>query len=120
MDKYKKDEREHRQLNQKLVKRTFTNQLKNTFMVSLCKNGILGGAMIVEEDAIVYRTGKLTIPEKYRNLKMKYQDIVSLTEGSFLFFPTVSVKMKDGVEYKFIVFSRKRFLNVVNEKRKSR
>ena len=120
MDKCKKDEQERRQLNQKVIKRTFTRQLRNTFMVSLCKNGILGGYMVVEEDAMVYRTGKLTVPEKYRNLKMRYDDMLSLTEERFLIFPAVLVNMKNEEEYKFIVFSRKRFLNVVNAKRMCR
>lgn len=111
-----KAELERKQLNRKLMKRTFVNQMQNTFTVSLCKNGILGGYIVADEVAITYRTGKVTIPKKYRNLQMNYQDILSVSEGSLLFFPTVTVKMKNEEEYKFIVFSRKRFLQMLKEK----
>jgi len=96
------------------------NQMINTFTVSLCKNGILGGYIVADEEAITYKTGKLTIPEKYRNLKMKYKDILSVTEGSLLFMPTVSLRMKNDEEYKFIVFEKKRFLKMLSEKRKGK
>lgn len=96
------------------------NQMINTFTVSLCKNGILGGYIVADEEAITYKTGKLTIPEKYRNLKMKYKDILSVTEGSLLFMPTVSLRMKNDEEYKFIVFEKKRFLKMLIEKRKGK
>jgi len=92
-----------------------------TFLsLSLCKNGILGGYIVADEEAITYKTGKLTIPEKYRNLKMKYKDILSVTEGSLLFMPTVSLRMKNDEEYKFIVFEKKRFLKMLSEKRKGK
>ena len=115
-----KAEQERKQLNRKLMKRTFVSQMKNTFSVSLCKNGILGGWIVMEEKSMTYRTGKVTIPEKYRNLVMRYQDILSVTEGMLLFLPTVIVKMKNDEEYKFIVFARKRFLEVLNQKRNIR
>ncbi len=115
-----KAEQERKQLNRKLMKRTFVSQMKNTFSVSLCKNGILGGWIVMEKESMTYRTGKVTIPEKYRNLVMRYQDILSVTEGMLLFLPTVIVKMKNDEEYKFIVFARKRFLEVLNQKRNIR
>ena len=114
--RYSMIEKERKELNQKLIKRSFVNQMKNTFSVSLCKNGLLGGWIVVEEESMTYRTGKLTIPEKYRNLEMKYQDIFSVTEGNMLFLPTVTVKMKNDEEYKFVVYSRKRFLEILNKK----
>ena len=112
-----KEEQERKQLNRKLMKRTFVSQMKNTFSVSLCKNGILGGWIVIEEDAMTYRTGKVTIPEKYRNLVMRYQDILSVTEGTLLFLPTLTFKMKDDEEYRFVVFSKKRFLETLDNRR---
>ena len=94
--------------------------MKNTFMVSLCKNGLLGGYIVMEEDAMIYRTGKVTIPQKYRNLVMKYSDIRSLTKEKMLFLTTISVKMKSMEEYKFLVFNEKRFLEVLQDKRNSK
>ncbi|MBQ2901866.1 MAG: hypothetical protein IJE49_08465 [Agathobacter sp.] len=112
-----KAEQERKELNKELIKRTFVNQMQNTFTVSLCKNGILGGYIVVGDVSMIYKTGKVTIPEKYRNLVMEYEDIFSVTEGKMLFLPTVSVKMKNDEEYKFIVFARKRFLEALNHKR---
>lgn len=112
-----KAEAERKKLNRKLLKRTFVSQMKNTFSVSLCKNGIIGGWIVIEENSMSYRTGKLTIPEKYKNLVMNYKDILSVTEGTFLLLPTVIFKMKNEEEYKFIVFARKRFLEALHIKR---
>ncbi len=91
--------------------------MKNTFMVSLCKNGLLGGYIVMEEEAMIYRTGKVTIPQKHRNLVMKYNDIKSLTKEKMLFMTTISVQMKNMEEYKFLVFNEKRFLEVLQAKR---
>lgn len=115
-----KAEQERKELNKKLVKRTLVDQMKNTFSVSLCKNGILGGWIVVGEVSMVYKTGKVTIPEKYRNLIMEYKDVLSVTEGSMLFLPTITVKMKNEEEYKFIVYSKKRFLETLYSKMKSK
>ena len=47
--------------------------MKNTFSVSLCKNGLLGGWITIGEISMIYKTGKMTIPEKYRNLVIEYK-----------------------------------------------
>ena len=88
--------------------------MKKYFIVSLIKNGILGGSIVATEDAITYRTGKLTIPQEYRNLVLKYNDIAEVSKGWALILPTVTIKMNDGKEYKFAVFfNRKRLINTV-------
>ena len=111
-----KAEQERKELNKKLIKRSFENHMKNTFSVSLCKNGLIGGWITIGEASMVYKTGKVTIPVKYRNLVMEYKDVISVTEGSMLFLPTVTVKMKNEEEYKFLVYSRKHFLEIVHNK----
>ena len=73
-----KAEQERRQLNRKLIKRTFVNHMQNTFSASLCKNGVLGGWIVVGKMSMVYKTGKVTIPEKYKNLVLAYNDIFSV------------------------------------------
>ena len=89
--------------------------MKKHFVVSLVKNGILGGAIVADSCAITYRTGKLTIPAEYRNLQMKYTDISGVELGWLLILPTVTIKMKNGKSYKFVVFNRKRFIDVLKE-----
>lgn len=89
--------------------------MKRYFIVSLCKNGILGGGIVADSEAITYHTGKVTIPDKYKKLVMKYRDIISMKGGWLFILPTVALKMNNGEEYKFVVFARKRFVNMLKE-----
>ncbi|MCM1023901.1 MAG: hypothetical protein NC395_07560 [Prevotella sp.] len=89
--------------------------MKKIFSVSLCLNGILGGGIFAEKEKIVYRTGKLTVEPRLRNLEMPVADIVSAESGRLLFLPTVEIKMKNGGKFKFIVYARKAFLNTLAE-----
>ena len=90
--------------------------MKKRFVVSFVKNGILGGGIVADSEAITYHTGKLTIPQEYRHLVMKYEDIREVTMGWLFVLPTVTVKMQNGTEYKFVVFfSRKRFVNTLTD-----
>lgn len=90
--------------------------MKKYFVVSLVKNGILGGGIVADSEAITYHTGKLTIPQEYRHLVMKYEDICEATKGWLFVLPIVTVKMQNGTEYKFVVFfSRKRFVNTLRD-----
>lgn len=88
--------------------------MKKYFVVSLIKNGILGGGIIADSEAATYRTGKLTVPQKYRNLVMKYNEISEVKSGWAFILPTVTIKMKNGEEYKFaIFFSRRRLIDTL-------
>lgn len=91
--------------------------MKKYFIASLCKNGIIGGAIIADDEAITYKTNKLTVPVEIRNLKMPYQDIKGAEAGWLFVFPTVSVEMKNGVVHKFVIFGRKRFIDLLNQVR---
>lgn len=97
------------------LRKACTIQMKKYFIVSLCRNGILGGGIIADNQKITYKTGKLTVPDTFRNLEMRYEDIAGITMGWLLFFPTVTIKMKDSEGYKFIVFARKKFLKMIKE-----
>lgn len=91
--------------------------MKKHFVVSFVKNGLLGGGIVADEEAITYRTGKLTVPQEYRHLVMKYEDIQEVTKGWLFILPTVTVKMRNGTEHKFAVFfSRDRFVNTLTGK----
>lgn len=48
---------------------------------------------------------------------MPYEDMTELRSGRLLLFPTVTVMLKEGTAYRFIVFSRKRFMRRVGELR---
>ena len=90
--------------------------MKNYFIVSLIRNGILGGSMTADTEAITYHTGKVTVPAEFRRLVMKYSDIRQVETGRMLLMPTVTVKMQNGEEYKFAVFfGQKRLLELLKE-----
>ena len=89
--------------------------MKKYFIASLCKNGLLGGGITVETEGITYHTGKLTVPKEYRHLPIKYKNISALSTGWMFVFPTVRIQMHSGEEYKFIVFRRKKFMEILKE-----
>ncbi len=89
--------------------------MKNYFIVSLCKNGLLGGGITANDDAVTYHTGKVTVSPKYRNLEMRYENILSVSCGRFLLLPTVALSMRNGETHKFVVFARKRFLKLLKQ-----
>lgn len=89
--------------------------MKKFFIVSLCRNGLLGGGIVVDENKITYKTDKLTIPDKFRNLEMSYADMDGFTVGRLLLLPTVTINMKDSENYKFVVFARKKFIEVLKQ-----
>ena len=80
------------------------NRMKKMYMVSLCRQGILGGWIIADDEGITYKTGKVTVSPKLRNLEMKYRDIRNFSRAWMACFPTVTVTMADGESYIFIVF----------------
>ena len=86
------------------------------FIVSLCKNGILGGGIVADETTMAYRTSKLMVPREYRNLQMNYRDITGVTAGRKFGFPIVDIRLNGGREYRFLVFGQKRFLNYLRKR----
>ena len=83
--------------------------MKKSFMCSLiCPSGILGGGLYIEDNAITYKTTKLTVDRRYKNLVLQLNQISELT-WKWIIFPVAIFKMKNGENYKFIIFNKKRF-----------
>ena len=53
--------------------------MKKYFICSLCHNGVLGGGLIVDEKMLNYKTGKVTVDIKYRDLVLNRNDIHSVS-----------------------------------------
>lgn len=83
--------------------------MKNVFIASFFHEGVLGGAIYLQNDKVLYRTNKSLLERKYRNLEMPYTRIKRVKTGRALCFPTVTLLMKDSTPYKFIIFNRKKF-----------
>lgn len=85
--------------------------MKKVFVCSLVHNGILGGALYVEEQSITYRTNKLTVSKKLRNLVLPISEIQDVT-WKWVVFPIATFHMLDQRNYKIIIFNKWRFEKV--------
>ena len=79
-----------------------------SFVSSLCKGGILGGVLHLDNTSLTYKTNKLTVDKKYRNLVLPMGEINEIT-WKWIVFPVATVLMKNGESYKFIIFNKRRF-----------
>ena len=83
--------------------------MKKSFVCSLiCHNGIIGGGICLEDSAISYRTNKLTVDERYKNLVLPLNEVCELS-WKWIVFPIATLRMASGERYKFIIFNKKRF-----------
>lgn len=79
-----------------------------SFVCSLCHNGIIGGCLYLDSQSLTYKTNKLTVDKKYRNLVLPIQDIKDIS-WKWIVFPIAIVNMKNKEQYKFIIFNKSRF-----------
>ena len=79
-----------------------------SFVCSLCHNGILGGALYLDNTSLTYKTNKLTVDKKYRNLVLPMSEIKEI-DWKWIIFPVATFFMKNGESYKFIIFNKRRF-----------
>ena len=90
--------------------------MRKVFMCSLCHNGILGGGLYLDSQCVTYRTQKLTVNEKYRNLVLSLNEIEEIT-WKWVIFPVATFHMKNGEKYTFIIFNKNRFIKYYEEYR---
>ena len=79
-----------------------------SFVCSLCHHGILGGGLYLDSQSLTYKTNKLTVDPKYRNLVMPLQEIQEISWQRII-VPVATVTMQNGERYKFIIFNKSRF-----------
>ena len=83
--------------------------MKKSFMCSLiCHNGIVGGALYLDENSLTYKTNKLTVDRAYRNLVLPLNQIAELT-WKWIVFPVATFHMTGGEKYKVMIFNKRRF-----------
>ena len=83
--------------------------MKTSFACSLiCHNGIIGGRVHMEESAIVYKTNKLTVDAKYKNLILPFGE-VSVLSWKWILFPIATLQMTSGESYRLIIFNKRGF-----------
>ena len=78
------------------------------FACSIIYGGVLGGWIYIEGEGLNFRTGKVTVEERIRNLKLPYEEIKDITWKTVL-FPVATVSLKNGEDYRFLIFNKRRF-----------
>ena len=79
-----------------------------SFICSLCHNGILGGMIYLDRSSLTYKTGKLTVDSKYRNLVLPLSNVKEIS-WQWIILPVATVSMTNGESYKFMIFNKPRF-----------
>ena len=82
--------------------------MRKAFLCSLCHNGILGGGLYLDRQAVTYRTQKMTVSEKYRNLALPLNEIEGISWKWFV-FPVATFHMQNGECHRIIIFNKYRF-----------
>ena len=83
--------------------------MKKSFVCSLiCHNGIVGGALYLDENSLTYKTNKLTVDRAHRNLVLPLNQIAELT-WKWIVFPVATFHMTSGEKYKVMIFNKRRF-----------
>ena len=85
--------------------------MEKTYIASLCRNGLLGGGLFLDDERVTYRTGKMSVPPEIRALALPFCRIKSVEKSAALFLPAVTISMEDGRNWKFVVFGRRGFLD---------
>ena len=88
--------------------------MAKAFMCSLCHNGILGGGQYLDAESVTYKTHKLTVDAKYRNLVLPIQDIQELTWQRII-FPIATFQTKNGERFRFLIFNKASFCRYFQE-----
>ena len=81
--------------------------MEKVFMCSLCHNGLLGGGLYLDSNSITYKTNKLTVDKKYRNLVLPLSEIKEVTWKGII----ATIQMNNNEEYKIMIFNKNRFMN---------
>ena len=86
--------------------------MKKTFSCSLVHNGILGGSLILESESITFKTNKLTVESKYKNLVLPIKEIKEINWETIV-FPIATFHMKNHEKYKIMIFNKNGFMNAL-------
>lgn len=85
--------------------------MKRVYVASLCKNGLLGGGLYIDDEKITFRTGKITVPPQLRNLELTFKNMTDIRKERIIILPVAAVSMKNGEEWKFFVLRRNDFVH---------
>ena len=87
--------------------------MNNTFSCSLVHNGVLGGGLFADESGVTYKTGKVTVEARDRNLRIPFGEVLRVN-WSRVIVPVAEFEMKNGERFKFLIYSKKKFCDVLD------
>jgi len=87
--------------------------MKKIYAASLCKNGLLGGGLYIDDEKITFCTGKITVPSQLRNLELNFKDVVGIRKEKLFILPIAAIIMRNGEEWKFFILRLNNFMDVV-------
>lgn len=91
--------------------------MKACFIASICVHGVQGGAVYLADDGFLFRCQKATLEAEYKNVRILYENIKSVSAGKrVLFIPTTVMETRDGRKYRFLIFNRKRFMRCIEQR----
>ena len=88
--------------------------MKDYFIASLIEGGILGGGITTDEEGITYHTNKLTVPDRLKNLRIRFDEMETYSTKRIMLFPVFRIKTSFE-EYRFIVFNAQDFERILAE-----
>lgn len=88
---------------------------RTSFYASLFENGLLGGAAYLDEEGFRFVCQKATVDKEFRDLRIPYRNIKSVRAERKNIIPLTTVETDCGKSYRFLIFNRKRFIDLVNK-----
>ena len=76
-----------------------------TFVCSLCHHGLIGGGLYLDCHLLHFKTNKLTVDKKYRNLILPLHEIKDISWK----WNMAEIVLNNGEQYKFLIFNKSRF-----------
>ena len=88
--------------------------MRKVFVCSLFHRGLLGGALYLDDQSLTYKTNKLTVEPRFRNLVLPLNAIGEVIWKQGI-FPVTTVRMNDGEEFRFLIFNKSDFIRCFRE-----
>lgn len=82
--------------------------MRKVFVCSLCHNGILGGSLYLNNQAVTYVCKKLTVDKKYKKIVLPLNEIKEVS-WAWIIFPIATFSMSNGEKFKILIFNKWRF-----------
>ena len=91
--------------------------MKSFICSIICSNGIVGGTLYADSNYITYKTNKLTVDRRLKNLSISVNQICNIS-WKWVILPILTLTTISGESYKFLMFNKKGFEKYFNDVKK--